>query len=154
MTQNQARPQSYEHWEPHDGQAALRNHITQTRADLGDTISELASRADVKARARQAMAQARTRARNAVRSKARVAAERTQGAALSGATSARHVADRMSRSPAMILAGGAAGALAGLGAYALLRRRLPLRLPRSLSMPAKLTVPTKLSMRAIRGRMR
>lgn len=135
MTANQAGTQSYEHWEPYDGQATLRNQITRTRADLGDTISELAARADVKARARQAVTQARTRAQTIVREKARSATMRTQDAAITGASSARHMLDRLMHSPASIAVGAGAGALAGLGAYALLRHRLPFSLPRP-SWPA------------------
>jgi hypothetical protein len=113
----------YEHWEPHDGDAALRNQITQTRADLGETITELAARVDVKARARQAVAQARSRAREAVWEKTRAAAMRTKVAARSGASSARRLLGRNSR--ASLAIGGGAAALAGLGIYALMRRRTP-----------------------------
>jgi hypothetical protein len=115
----------YEHWEPHDGQAALRNQITQTRADLGDTITELAARTDVRARARQAVADARARAGDAMREKARSATMRTQGAARSGASSARHLLAWVAKSPASVAMAGGVGALAGLGIYALLRRRRP-----------------------------
>lgn len=126
----------YEHWEPHDYQAALRNEITQTRADLGNTITELAARVDVKARARQAVSQARNRARAMVRSKAQQASMRMADGARVGAVSARDAMNWMSRNwmsrrPAMVAAGAGAGALAGLGIYALVRRRLPMgmRLP-------------------------
>jgi Protein of unknown function (DUF3618) len=125
---NQAGAQSYEHWEPHDGNAALRNQITQTRADLGDTISELAARTDVKARARQAVTDARARMRNAVRAKASSATMRTQGVARTGASSARQLLGRVGRSPASIAVSGGAGALLGFGIYVLLRRRRPLRM--------------------------
>lgn len=122
---------AYEHWEPHDHQAALRNQITRTRADLGDTITELAARTDVKARAREAVAQARTRAQETMRSKAVFAAMRTADAARSGASSARTALNWVGRSPALVAIGGGVGALAGIGIYALVRRRLPLgmRLP-------------------------
>jgi hypothetical protein len=116
----------YQHYEPHDGQAALRNQIVQTRADLGETISELASRTDVKARAKEAVTEVRARTKAALKARARDATMRTRGAARSGAESARHVVDRTAHSPASIAVGGGAGALAGLGIYALIRRRLPL----------------------------
>jgi hypothetical protein len=117
----------YEHWEPHDGDAALRNQITQTRADLGETITELAARVDVKARARQAVAQARSRAREAVWEKTRAAALRTKVAARSGASSARRLLDRTAQSRVSLAIGGGAAALAGLGVYALTRRRTTFR---------------------------
>jgi len=121
----QAGGQPYEHWEPYDANAALRNQITRTRADLGETLSELAARADVKARARQAMSQARDRTRDVLRNQARTAVARTSSLARTGVSSARSLVDRVGRTPAAVVAGGAAGALVGLGIYALLRRRLP-----------------------------
>jgi hypothetical protein len=116
----------YEHYEPYNGQAALRNQIVRTRADLGDTITELAARTDVKARAKEAVSQARTRTKAALQARARLARTRTSGAARSSAESARHFMGRASRNPVSIVAGAGAGALAGLGIYALLRRRMPL----------------------------
>ncbi len=124
-----ARPGAdpYQHYEPYDGNAALRNQIQQTRADLGNTITELAARTDVKARAKQAVSDVQARTTQALRQRARLATMRTRSAARSGAESAQHLAGRTARSPASIAVGGVAGALAGLGIYALLRRRLPLR---------------------------
>jgi hypothetical protein len=119
----------YEHWEPHDGQAALRNQITQTRADLGDTITELAARTDVKARARQAVADVRTRARDAMRGRAQLATMRTRSAARTGASSVQQVLLRLGRTPASVAVGGGVGALVGLGVYTVLRRRRPFRAP-------------------------
>ncbi|GID92787.1 DUF3618 domain-containing protein [Amorphoplanes digitatis] len=42
---------------------ALREEIRQTRADLGETVQALAAKADVKARAREQVAQTKQRAR-------------------------------------------------------------------------------------------
>jgi hypothetical protein len=123
----QADGRPYEHWEPYDANAALRNEITRVRADLGETLSELAARADVKARARQAMVHAADRTRAALRDRTRSAVTRTGRAARTGVSSARQLVDRMGRTPATVVAGGAAGALLGLGIYVLLRRRLPLQ---------------------------
>jgi len=147
MTARQMGTQKYEHWEPYDANAALRNQITRTRADLGETLSELAARADVKARARQAMSQARDRTRHALReardrardslrqgARATVASLRQGGRATvaqtsrvarTSASSAQSLLDRMGRTRAGLVAGGAAGALVGFGVYALVRRRLP-----------------------------
>jgi hypothetical protein len=110
----------YEHFEPFDDKAALRNQIARTRADLGETIEELAARTDVKARAREMVSDVRTRAKDAVRSRAR----RTGDAARSGASTVRFGLGRASRSPVSIAAGAGAGALAGYGIYELVRRRM------------------------------
>jgi len=149
MTANQAGAQSYERSEPHDANAAQRNQIAQTRADLGNTLTELAARTDVKARTRQAVSQARDRAKNQLRERAQSATTRTrqavaqarhraknelqeraqfatmrtQEAASSGASSARDLRERAGRTPASIPVGGAVAALAALGIYAVLRRR-------------------------------
>jgi hypothetical protein len=114
--------QSYEHLEPYDQQAALRNQIVRTRADLGDTLQELASRADVKARAREAVAGAKVRAREAVRSRvSRLGLG--GGAGDSDTSSARHLLTRAGRSPVTVVAGGAVGAMAGFGLFKLLQRQ-------------------------------
>src|SRR5690606_39704931 len=123
MTARQTDRQQYEHWEPYDANAALRNQITRTRADLGETLSELAARADVKARARQAVSQARDRTRAAVRERARVAAGRTGSIARAGASSARRLRDRVGRTPVAGGARGGAGAPAGPGIHAPPRSR-------------------------------
>jgi len=125
MTARQTDRQPYEHWEPYDANAALRNQITRTRTDLGETLSELAARADVKARARQAVSQARDRTRDVLREQARSTVARTSRVARAGVSSAQRLMDRVGRTPTTVVAGGAAGALVGLGIYALLRRRLP-----------------------------
>jgi hypothetical protein len=125
MTAGQMGTQKYEHWEPYDANAALRNQITRTRADLGETLSELAARADVKARARQAVSHARDRTRDALRQGARSVVAQTSRVARTGASSARSMLDRMGRTRAGVVVAGAAGALVGLGVYALARRRLP-----------------------------
>ncbi|GAA4589816.1 hypothetical protein BJY16_009023 [Actinoplanes octamycinicus] len=49
---------------------ALRAEIKQTRSELGDTVQALAARADVKARAREQVVQARERVRVQVREQA------------------------------------------------------------------------------------
>lgn len=46
--------------------AALRADIARTRADLGDTVEELAGRVDVKARAKEAVDEAKHRSSLAV----------------------------------------------------------------------------------------
>ncbi|MBX6357325.1 MAG: DUF3618 domain-containing protein [Micromonosporaceae bacterium] len=43
--------------------ARLREHILQTRAELGATVEELAARADVRTRLRHSAEEARTRVR-------------------------------------------------------------------------------------------
>jgi hypothetical protein len=103
---------TFEHYEPYDDKAALRSQIASTRADLGQTIEELAWRTDVRARAVQMVSDVRTRAGNAVRSRAR-----------SGASSVRQGLGRVKRGPASLLAGAGAGALAGYCIYDLLQRR-------------------------------
>ena len=111
----------YEHYEPFDEKAALRNQIVRTREDLGETLQELAARTDVKARAKEMAADVRARTTDAVRMGARRASERTR----SGASSARSLMSRAGDSPAVVVIGAGAGALAGLGIYALIRSRLP-----------------------------
>jgi hypothetical protein len=113
----------YEHFEPYAGPHALRSQIARTRADLGDTIQELASRADVKARAREMVSDARERTKRALRIQARRATRRTRGAAMSGASSVRYGLRRASRTPASVAAGAGLGALAGYGVFELLKRR-------------------------------
>jgi hypothetical protein len=44
--------------------SALRREIAQTRADLGQTVEALAAKADVKARAHEAVDEAKARARS------------------------------------------------------------------------------------------
>ncbi len=109
----------YEHYDPFDSHAELRNQIARTRADLGDTISELASRTDVKARATQMVHDVRSRTRQAVRHQARRAAMRTRD--LAG--SARHRLQRVSRSPASRATGAGVGAALGWAIFVLARRR-------------------------------
>lgn len=122
MSENTQAP-TLEHYEPFDEKAALRNQIARTRADLGETIGELAARTDVKARASQMVSDVRSRAKDAVRARARRAMTRTQGAALQGATSmGAGVARASRRGTATIVAGAGAGALAGYGVFELVRR--------------------------------
>jgi hypothetical protein len=121
--------ESYEHLEPYDQQAALRNQIVRTRADLGDTLQELAARADVKARAREAVAGAKVRAREAVRSQvSRLGFG--GGSGDSDTASAADLLTRAGRSPITVVAGGAAGALAGFGLFKLVQWQMAGRRPR------------------------
>jgi hypothetical protein len=121
--QNKTGRDPYEHFEPFDDKAALRNQIARTRADLGDTIEELAARTDVKARAKEMVTDVRSRAGQAVRSRARRVVSRTHGAARSSASSVRGGLGRASQRTARIAAGAGAGALVGYGIFELLRRR-------------------------------
>lgn len=117
----QTRP--YEHYEPYGGKDALRHQIARTRADLGETIEELASRTDVKARAKEMVSDARERAKDALRQGTRRASERTRDSARHGASSLRTGLGKASGNPASIVAGAGAGALIGWGIYELMRRR-------------------------------
>lgn len=117
----QTRP--YEHYEPYGGKDALRHQIARVRADLGETIEELASRTDMKARAKEMVSDVRARAKVVVRQQARRAGQRTRESARSGALSLRTGLDRVSRSPASVAAGAGIGAVIGWGVYELLRRR-------------------------------
>jgi hypothetical protein len=121
--------QSYEHLEPYDEAAALRNQIVRTRADLGDTLQELASRADVKARAREAVAGAKLRAREAVRSRVSRFGLGGGGASDSDTAAARHLLMGAGRGRMTVVAGGAAGALVGYGLFKVLRRQMSGRHP-------------------------
>jgi hypothetical protein len=49
----------------------LREHIMQTRAELGATVEELAARADVRARVIQSAEEAKTRVRQSAQEAAR-----------------------------------------------------------------------------------
>ncbi len=63
---------------------ALRREIEQTRAELGETVEALAAKADVKARAQEAVDDAKQRARGALDSVAyQVGKQREKVAALS-----------------------------------------------------------------------
>ena len=63
---------------------ALRREIEQTRAELGETVEALAAKADVKARAQEAVDDARQRARGVVDNVAyQVGKQREKVAALS-----------------------------------------------------------------------
>jgi hypothetical protein len=117
----QTRP--YEHYEPYGGKDALRHQIARTRADLGQTIEELASRTDVKARAKEMVSDVRERAKDALRQQVHRAAQRTRDSARSGASSLRTGMGRASRSPVSVAAGAGIGAAVGWGLYELLRRR-------------------------------
>jgi len=60
---------------PEDNVIALRYEIERTRAELGETVEQLAARADVKARAQEAVDEVKGRAR----AKATEASKRVQG---------------------------------------------------------------------------
>ena len=64
--------------------AALRAEIAQTRADLGETVQALAAKADVKARAKEKVAEVRQN----VTQKGTVMAGRAREASPDGASSA------------------------------------------------------------------
>ncbi|MDQ3769255.1 MAG: DUF3618 domain-containing protein [Actinomycetota bacterium] len=62
----------------------LRSEIAEAREDLGETVEQLAAKADVKARSQEAVEDAKGRARDAVeqrKAKIRQAAERVQATA-------------------------------------------------------------------------
>ena len=127
MSLNQAGRPSHEHRDPGDATRALQDEIAQTRADLGDTLTELGARTNVKARTKRAVAKARGRAKDAVQEQANSATFGSAWVAGSGVTSMRRLLDRFGRRPASIAVGTAASVLTGLFLYVLLRRRGPLR---------------------------
>ncbi|MEV6301649.1 DUF3618 domain-containing protein [Actinoplanes sp. NPDC051861] len=69
---------------------ALREEIRQTRADLGETVQALAAKADVKARAREQVAQTREK----VRTQAVVVTDRVRAAARNVAASPAGISDQ------------------------------------------------------------
>jgi len=91
--------------------AELREQIERTRNDLGETIEALAAKADVKARARQAL-----------RSRTSAMRGRTRQAMRAGAGPMRESAQAAKRTMPVTM-GAAIGALCGWGIYELLRRR-------------------------------
>ena len=70
---------------PPNDTAALRHEIQQTRQDLGETVEALAAKADVKARAHEAVAEAKAN----VKAKAHDAASDARGYASAAVRSAR-----------------------------------------------------------------
>ena len=75
--------------------AALRNEIEQTRAELGETVEELAARADVKGRAKDKVEETKARAvATAVEAKDK-AVDTVQQVAQDPAVPARRAATRM-----------------------------------------------------------
>jgi hypothetical protein len=99
---------------------ALRAEIERTRAMLGETISALAAKTDVKARARSAAGEAATGVRNQLQDAGRVVTGRYRGLE----TQARHAGRRIASAPvprAALLAG--AAALAGLLVALVVHRR-------------------------------
>jgi hypothetical protein len=118
------------HHEPADV-AALRQEIARTRAELGATVEALAAKADVKARAHDAVAEAKTRAKTRVYGAVADARTRMQGAAVGarsragrtvGLTSgrARHLAVNY---PHLVAAGALAGAMVLVTTLLVRRRR-------------------------------
>ncbi len=89
--------------------AVLRAEIEQVRANLGDTIAALAAKTDVKARARDAISEARY----GLKRKLRV-----------GATTARDSLEEAGAGrSARVAVGATIGALVGLVIYLAVRRR-------------------------------
>jgi ElaB/YqjD/DUF883 family membrane-anchored ribosome-binding protein len=90
---------------------AIRADIGATRAELGDSVTALAEKADVKARAQEGVAAAKGRFQGG----AQAAAERAKG-------TARQVGDTVRRRPAPVAAGIGTVA-AAVGALVVIRRR-------------------------------
>jgi hypothetical protein len=120
---------------PVDDPDAIRADIAQTRAELGDSVQELADRADVKARAREKVAEVKDRADVKARAREKVAevkdraaqvtdraTDTAQLAAERATQPARQVAGRLGQRPAPY-AGVVAGLAAVAGTVALVRRR-------------------------------
>lgn len=69
--------------------ASLRQEITQTRAQLGDTVEALAAKADVKTRAQESLQEAKARAKDEAIHAVTAAKEGAQQAAASTAAFGR-----------------------------------------------------------------
>jgi head-tail adaptor len=93
--------------------AELREEIARTRADLGDTVEELAAKTDVKARAKDAASDA------AEKAKAELADAKVRGQEM-----AADLADQVRRRPLPLAAIGAAVVIAGVVIFVLRRRRV------------------------------
>jgi hypothetical protein len=88
--------------------AALRAEIEQIRANLGETVAALAAKTDVKARAKDAISEARY----GLKRKLRV-----------GASTARDSLDEAGVRRPMVVVGATIGALVGVVIYFAIRRR-------------------------------
>jgi len=91
--------------------AVLRAEIQQTRQDLGETVQALAAKADVKARAREQVEQAKQRVRASVDDAANRVLRTADQATESAVQSAQDVTERARRNPVpfvVVLAAGAA----------------------------------------------
>jgi hypothetical protein len=71
--------------------ASLRHEITETRAQLGETVEALAAKADVKARAQESVQHAKVRAKQEAVHAVTAAKESAQQAAVSTATFGREL---------------------------------------------------------------
>jgi hypothetical protein len=103
---------------PADGPDAVRADIEQTRAALGDSVQELAGRADVKARTKGKVAEVKDQAAQ-VKDRAKDTAE---AAAVRAEETAQQAAARVRQRPAPY-AGVVAGLATAAGAIVLVRRR-------------------------------
>jgi ElaB/YqjD/DUF883 family membrane-anchored ribosome-binding protein len=90
---------------------AIRTDIERTREDLGDTVSALADKADVKSRAKGAVADAKDRVQ-----------ETAHAATEQAAAKASEVTETVRRRPTPIAAA-ASGLLAAVGTVLFVRRR-------------------------------
>jgi len=93
--------------------AALRAEIERTRADLGNTVAALAAKTDVKARAKDAVADGAESVRRSLSSRA-------------DSIRASMIGSRLpvsARQPLSVAAGAMVGALVAALIYAVLRRR-------------------------------
>jgi Protein of unknown function (DUF3618) len=98
----------------------IREDIERTRGDLGQTMDELAAKADVKTRARQAADQAKAQAREKVVGRAHSMQHQSEELAHKATEGMQHARRR----PApMAAAATAAGAAAAAGTIIFLRRR-------------------------------
>jgi Protein of unknown function (DUF3618) len=93
--------------------AALRAEIERTRADLGQTVAALAAKTDVKARAKEAVADAADNVRRNVSSRAASIRASLDGSRLPVSA----------REPLSVATGAVIGALIGALIYAVRRRR-------------------------------
>ena len=93
--------------------AALRAEIERTRSDLGDTMAALAAKTDVKARAKDAVADAADNVRRGVSSRASSIRASLDGSKLPG----------KAREPLSVAVGALLGASVGAVIYTVTRRR-------------------------------
>ena len=93
--------------------AALRAEIERTRTDLGNTVAALAAKTDVKARAKDAVADAADNVRRSVSSRTSSIRASVNGSRLPVSA----------HQPLSVAAGAMVGALVAALIYAVLRRR-------------------------------